>query len=290
MSTIDQELLSLTETVASALDLPRIKQVVLPDKMLSISEAQAKHDKFGVVVLGDGSAGFFYRLLDVNPAQLQHYRNTAQSLQNTPLSDAATLLESDDAFHRALALGAINAATRALFTKARFELPAKPKQSATAQGYQSGQSSIGMVGYFHQQVSTLRSLGYRVVVLELNPDFHTMEPDLLISSDMASLDNCERIYCTASTLINNTLEGLLTHFSALPRVPHIEIVGPSAGCFPDSLFARGAAVIGGSIIKDTASTCDRIRRGEPWLEAADKFSLAQSAYPGVDELIGRATS
>ena len=90
MSTIDQELLSLTETVASALDLPRIKQVVLPDKMLSISEAQAKHDKFGVVVLGDGSAGFFYRLLDVNPAQLQHYRNTCL-LYTSPSPRDATL-------------------------------------------------------------------------------------------------------------------------------------------------------------------------------------------------------
>lgn len=292
MSTLDQELLSLTEKVASALELPQVERVVLPDKMLSVSEARAKHDKFGVVVLGDGNAGFFYRLLDVNPEQIERYRSTAVSLQNRPLLEAAALLQSDDAFHRALALGAINAATRALFETAGFELPAKPATGGTATTAQSErpiQTSVGMVGYFRQQVSTLRAQGYRVVVLELNPDFHQSAPDLLVSNDIASLDGCERIYCTASTLINNTLEGLLAHFSALPRLPHIEIVGPSAGCFPDALFTRGAAVVGGSIIKDTQATCDRIRCGEPWLDAASKFSLPQSAYPGVEELIKRAT-
>ncbi len=300
MSTIDQELLALADRADSALDLPRIEKVVLPDKMLSVSEAQAKHDKFGVVVLANGHAGFFYRLLGVNPGEIQLYRETAASLQNRTVLEAAQLIESRDAFHRALALGAINAATQALFASSNFVLPAKQARSKSSKTIataspsteviddSASQAVIGMVGYFRQQVSTLLSQGHRVVVLELNPEFHTTGHNLLISGDITSLDSCDRIYCTASTLINNTLEGLLAHFSALPSLPHIEIVGPSAGCFPDALFSRGASVIGGSVIIDINRTCERIQHGEPWLDAASKFSLSKSTYPGFDALIAKA--
>lgn len=310
MCTLDNDLLALTAKTVSTLDLPPIKEVVLPERMLSVSEAQAKHDKFGVVVLEDGSAGFFYRLLDTRADQIEAYRDKAQSLTGCSLTDAAQLLESDDAFHRALALGAINAATHALLHASGFQLPAKisdnktPRPStktstanatttnATTAHQQSSQEnvpSIGMVGYFRQQVESLRAQGNRVVVLELNPAFHTEQPDLHVSNDIASLDSCERIYCTASTLINNTLEGLLEHFSALALPPHIEVVGPSAGCFPDVLFKRGATVVGGSLITDTEKTCERIRLGEPWLDAARKFSLSKDEYPGIDKLLQSAS-
>ena len=64
-SQIDEDLVALTRDACARLALPRIAAVVLPEKMLSESEANAKHDKFGLVVLEDGSAGFFYRLLQV---------------------------------------------------------------------------------------------------------------------------------------------------------------------------------------------------------------------------------
>ena len=303
MCTLDQELLTLTAKTVAALKLPPIKEVVLPERMLSVSEARAKHDKFGVVVLQDGSAGFFYRLLDAKADQIEAYRDTAESLRGCSLIEASGLLKNDDVFHRALALGAINAATHALLRSSGFQLPAKstdnksahlldkapPANTCNAKERDSGNkiSSIGMVGFFRQQVETLRAQGNRVVVLELNQAFHTEQPDLHVSNDIASLYSCERIYCTASTLINNTLEGLLAHFSALSNPPHVEVVGPSAGCFPDALFKRGATVVGGSLITDTAKTCERVLRGDPWLDAARKFSLSKEEYPGIDNLLKR---
>ncbi len=297
MCTLDQHLLSLTAKSVNKLELPPIREVVLPERMLSVSEARAKHDKFGVVVLQDGSAGFFYRLLDAKADQVEVYRDKAKSLSNSSLTEAATLLESDDAFHRALALGAINAATHALLRASGFQLPEKTINTAAATAPASPQqansssheqSNIGMVGFFRQQVEALRAQGFRVVVLELNPAFHTEQPDLLVSNELTSLDSCERIFCTASTLINNTLERLLAHFSALTSPPHIEVVGPSAGCFPDVLFNRGATIVGGSVITDTEKTCERIRQGKPWLDAARKFSLSKEEYPGIDNLLLRA--
>ena len=184
MYTLDQDLSTLTTRVVKALKLPPIREVVLPERMLSVSEAQAKHDKFGIVVLQDGSAGFFYRLLDVQVDQLEAYRKKSESLRNCTVDEATELLQSDDTFHRALALGAINAATQALLKAAGFELPGKSsttklspskgvdEATARANADEPG-TIIGMVGYFRQQVESFRSQGYKVVVLELNPEFHT---------------------------------------------------------------------------------------------------------------------
>jgi len=287
---LDDHLIDLTVTTDQALQLPAIREVVLPERMLSLSETDAKHDKFGLVVLDDNSCGFFYRLLDIDSQLINQYRDLSNSMSGRSVSDAVKDVKSNDSFQRALALGVINATTQHLHKAAGYWPPPKTARSSNpdSQHAPTLPIKIGMIGYFRQQVDDLRQLGHQVFVLELNEAFHGVEENLCVSNDITTLDDCDRIYCTASTLINNTLDELLSYFRNLNHTPQIEVVGPSAGCFPDALFSRGATLIGGSVVNDLTRAGACVRAGQPWLDAVSKFSLQMPEYPGYHKLLDRA--
>lgn len=69
----------------------------------------------------------------------------------------------------------------------------------------------------------------------------------------------------------------------IEELQRIVLIGPSAGCLPDPLFARGVSVVGGSWITDRAGFVDALRRGESWSAFAYKFALAAADWPGVPE-------
>ena len=281
-SQIDEDLAALTRHACERLALPRIAAVVLPEKMLSESEANAKHDKFGLVVLEDGSAGFFYRLLDVDTDKVAHYRRLATGSAGKQITDTLQDLGSDDIFVRGIALGAINASTTATYSKTGFEPPVQTKAEITKTANPNVPQKIGMVGYFAQQARQLVEQGNQLAVLELNEQFAQHTDKLEVTSNPQILKGCDVIYCTASTLINNTLESLLEIFDPETKV---ELVGPTAGCFPDPLFSRGVDCVGGSVVIDTETAIERVRAGKPWLESARKYSLTKANYPGYDALL-----
>ncbi len=272
LSRLDNDLAALTRDACSCFALPRIAEVVLPEKMLSESEANAKHDKFGLVVLEDGSAGFFYRLLQVKTNKVEHYRSLATGTAGKQITDTLHDLGSDDLFTRGIALGAINASTAATFSKTGFKLPAKtrPENTGTPQ-------KIGMVGFFAQQAQLLVRQGNTLAVLELDEQLAQSTDNMEVTSNPQVLEDCEVIYCTASTLINNTLEPLLETFQ--PEIK-VELIGPTAGCFPDPLFLRGVDSVGGSAVVDTEKAIDCVRAGRPWLDSVRKYSLSKDIYPG----------
>jgi uncharacterized protein len=64
--------------------------------------------------------------------------------------------------------------------------------------------------------------------------------------DAAKLSTCNKILCTNTTILNNSLDEILAHCS--PDT-FVSIIGPKAGYFPDPLFARGDDVVSGRIVK-----------------------------------------
>ena len=275
-SRLDNDLSALTRDACARFALPHIAEVVLPEKMLSESEANAKHDKFGLVVLEDGSAGFFYRLLQVEADKVEHYRSLARGTAGKQITDTLHDLGSGDLFTRGIALGAINASTAATFSKTGFELPAKTR----ARNIDTPQK-IGMVGFFAQQARQLAQQGNTLAILELNEQLAQSTNNMEVTSNPLILKDCDVIYCTASTLINNTLEPLLETFQPETTV---ELIGPTAGCYPDPLFSRGIDSVGGSAVVDTERAIECVRAGRPWLESVRKYSLSKETYPGHSAL------
>ena len=281
VESLDNQLRELVIFIAGHLNLPAIAEVVLPEHMLSSSESDAKHDKFGLVVLEDGNAGFFYRLLNVQPERIEDYRAMAISATGLPITSMLDNLNSNDLFERALGFGVINAATAATFQRTGFMPPEKVQNSS------SEARRIGMIGYFREQARQLVASGNTVCVLEINEkivdEVHQHQPaGISASTNPASLSQCDVIFCTASTLINGTLDSLL---DSLDNNIPIELVGPSAGCFPDPLFKRGISDIGGSLVTDIDTVIDRIRSGQPWRDSVRKYTLTKDSYPGIKKLI-----
>jgi uncharacterized protein len=142
-----------------------------------------------------------------------------------------------------------------------------------------------MFGFFPPLVRRARDEGVPLTVVELKSELVQEAPGLTVTLDPARLAECNKIVCTSTALLNDSLDALLVHGRGARE---FVIIGPSAGCAPDPLFARGVTGIGGAWVADASSLLARAERGERWGDATRKFSLRRDAWPGLDEIIGRA--
>ena len=104
------------------------------------------------------------------------------------------------------------------------------------------------------------------------------ETELKITLDAAELEACNKVLSTSTILLNHTVDAMLAHCR---RAERIVLIGPSAGCLPDPLFARGVTVVGGSWVTDRAGFIDALRRGVSWSAFAYKIALTAADWPGL---------
>ena len=113
----------------------------------------------------------------------------------------------------------------------------------------SAGDKVGMVGLFSGLIKTINKVGAELVVIEKNDQLIQKYPNLPITLDATKLSTCNKILCTSTTILNNSLDEILGHCS--PDA-FVSIIGPTAGYFLDPLFARGVDVVGGRIVKTGA--------------------------------------
>ena len=68
--------------------------------------------------------------------------------------------------------------------------------------------------YFCPLVDKLTGRGCHVLVLEQAPEHLTVRTDVLVTHDSWDLRRCQRVLCTAATLINGAIESVLTAVSS----------------------------------------------------------------------------
>jgi hypothetical protein len=105
-----------------------------------------------------------------------------------------------------------------------------------------------------------------------------------VTLDPAELASCEKVVSTCTVMLNDTLDAML---AACRNARQLSIVGPTAGCIPDPLFALGVDTIGGRRVVDTEGFRDAFCKGERWGSFACKYVIAQRNYPGMDWLLER---
>ncbi len=240
-------------------------------------------DEFGFVFLEDGSVGPFYvSMEDILVRLWQHYPEPAQSKP-----DAMNLLQGFDGTDlagRALALGVYNALSAWLYKVTGFEPPDRGANSGLSDN--PARLSVGMVGYFCPLVEKLTAQGCEVLVLERAPERVTVAQHVSVTGDPRDLRDCARVLCTASTLINDSLEEIL---AGAGRENVIELIGPSGSGLPDPLLARGVASIGGVSFGDREQLMAHLTRGESWGAAGRKYQLDAASYPGLEGLLAKLT-
>jgi uncharacterized protein (DUF4213/DUF364 family) len=82
------------------------------------------------------------------------------------------------------------------------------------------------------------------------------------------------VFCTGTSLINNTLDNILELYRN--RDQDFILIGPSAGLIPDILFEKGVTVVGGMRIIDIENTFKVIQEGggtKFFKEFGDKYNL-----------------
>jgi len=278
-ASISDEQRRIGTRIAHRLGRPRIKGLYLPAPVAD----ETFRDEFGFVFLEDGGIGPFYvSMLDILTGVSQRYPRPESCDE-----DAISLLQGftgNDPADRALALGTYNALSASLCREAGFEPPDRSAHSGLDE--LSGAHPVGMVGYFSPLVDRLTARGCEVLVLERSPERVAVRPGVAVTERPQDLADCGHLLCTASTLINGSLEDVLAVKQAGAR---FELVGPSGSGLPDPLFERGVTSVGGVSFADRDQLIAHLRGGGSWGEAGRKYQLHAGSYPGLEQLIGRLT-
>lgn len=273
--TLAEEYIDLATRISESIHIPDISSIHLP----KIVDDVEKPDEFGFVFLQDGSAGPFYTSLNETLQELWQLYPQGQN-QHLNVLDLIAQLTSESPAQNAIALGAYNALSQHVMKRAGF-LPAEAGNMGLSK-LEPGQT-IGMVGYFRPLIEKLASQGVNVLVLEKNPDRVEIQQGIKLSTNPADLASCEQILCTASTLINGTLEGLLdvSHNTS----SNFNLIGPSGSGLPDIVFKHGVDAIGGFQVNDQTALLDALEKQESWGHAGTKYQLTPDTYPGINQLL-----
>jgi len=278
---LSREYRELARRIADHVALPPVRGLHLP----RIVEDAEKPDEFGFVFLEDGSVGPFYTSLEDSLPRLWHRHPDPSSLRADPI-ELTDRFGADDLAGSALALGAFNAISQHLFRRAGFSpAAASASDASTGIGEPRAGERVGMVGYFCPLVERLLDKGVEVLVVEKKPERVEIVEGLELAGGPSALAHCDQVLCTASTLINNSLEEILAHSRGCDR---FSLIGPSGSGLPDLLFERGVDSVGGIEFHDMDALQEALEQQVSWGHAGRKYQLTPACYPGVGELLRRA--
>lgn len=118
-------------------------------------------------------------------------------------------------------------------------------------------------------------------LIAINADFHVLEMDsstlkphempYFMEANRAKevVPHADLLVITGTTLINNTLEGLLS--MAKPGA-EIVVTGPTVSMLPDAFFSRGVTSLGGIVVTDADALLDIISEGGSGYHFFGKFA------------------
>lgn len=271
-------LVEAAQRIDAALGPARVRRIALPP----LVDRPGREGEFCAVQLDDGAVGLAFTLLEGTLAKL-HAPGLVGARQGSAAMELVHGYAAGDLAARTLGLAAINALARRLYERAGFA-PDASTDSFGSLALASG-DRLGMIGHFTPLIDQARALGIPVTVLELRAELVRDEPGLEVTLDAKRLAGCNKIVSTSTLLLNDTFEQV----SALWRgADAVAIVGPSAGCPPDALFAAGVSAVGTAWVADAETFLARLAAGEKWGAASRKVTLTPQAYPGLDALLQRS--
>ena len=271
--------LAQLERFAARGPLPRVRALHLPPA--ADTPLPGDRGEFCALELEDGSLGLSYVLLDDTLARMREGEG-GFSLAGADALELARAYVSGSGILRTLGFAAANALTRCFFDRAGF----RPDTSADSIGGLDPQPGerIGMIGLFTPLLGRILKSGAQLTVVELNAELAGDKDGYRVTLDPAELAGCGKVLSTSTLLLNDTLDYMLG-FCRDAR--WFAMIGPSAGCLPDALFARGVTLVGGTWVHDREGFVDALRSGRERGEYARKCAITADAYPGFETLLAR---
>lgn len=279
------DLLGILTTLSARWPVPAVRQLHVPRRL---APAGAHDAEFCAIELADGAFGLSYVLLGDTLRELlaTHANGCGLALaQADPLALAARLADGSPV-QRAVALAAANALTDSVWRRVGYEPPAAGNSLGDV--VLGPQDHLGMIGFFPPLVHRVTQAGGRLSVVEMNAEMVARQrerfPQVRIGQDRALLADCNTVVGTSTMLLNNTLDAML---AAAPRATRFAVIGPSAGLWPDPLFARGVTLMGGTRVTDGAALAAAMAAGESWSHATRKFAIDRAGWPGWAAVAGQ---
>jgi len=269
--------LAQLERLALRVRLPRVKALHLPPDPAP-GEARGE---FCALELDEGSLGLTYVLLDDTLARLRDIDPTLGLAGADALQVAGRFVTAQGA-EKTIGFAAANALTRWLFDHAGF----RPDASVDSLGALDPRpvDRIGMIGLFTPLLPRVLASGAQLVVVELKAHLEGERDGYRVTLDADELRRCDKVVSTGTLVLNDTLDDMLARCT---QARWIALIGPSMGCLPDALFARGVTLIGGSWVLDGPAYVDALRQGVQRSGLAQKVAITHAAWPGFDVLLAR---
>lgn len=272
------EYLAQLEAFAATFGVPRVRALHLPPE----HRVRGNRGEFCALELDDGSLGLSFVLLDDSLARLTHEIDSL-GLAGADALQVARRYERDSGHWKTVGFAAANAITRCLFDLAGF----RPDDSADSIGQMNPGPGdhVGMIGLFTPLIDRILATGARLTVVELKAELAGERLGYRVTLDPAELAGCTKVISTSTLLLNDTLDRVVPYCKGARS---FALIGPSAGCLPDSLFARGVTLVGGIWVRDREAFKAALLAGEPSGAHASKVALTVERYPGWRALIETA--
>ena len=269
---LQDEFRSLVANLTAKYSIPPITNIFFPS---FCKGGQPKEAEFMALSLAGGAAGVSYVLLPDEKEEEYRALQPSDFVGRSP-REFALEFGRGDPVKEMISLAAINAICQHVMRKTKF-----PIDSATdSLGLLSvcAGDKLGMVGLFFPLIKTIKGAGADLVVVEKKAQLIQKYPELPITMDATKLKGCNKVLCTSTTVLNNSLDEILGHCA--PNAL-ISVIGPTAGYLPDPLFNRGVDVVGGRVVKDGGLFIQLLREQKRWGAATQKICFQKKTYNGV---------
>lgn len=125
------------------------------------------------------------------------------------------------------------------------------------------ESKVTFIGMMKPIIRRIHEITNSITIIEDYKEIPEQFNNFLVKRDINLLKEEEIptdiLFCTGTSLINNSLEGILSKFKRKAR--RIIVLGPSASMLPDILFDYGVDIIGGMRIKDVDASIKVLENG-----------------------------
>ena len=124
-------------------------------------------------------------------------------------------------------------------------------------------TKILFIGFMKPMIRKVLNKTKFINIIDNNPLIKNSYQNITILNDIDDLEESDLsvdiLFCTGTSLINNTLERILSVFRK--KAKNIVLIGPTISFLPDILFDKGVDIVGGMTFTDTESTVKVLQEG-----------------------------
>jgi uncharacterized protein (DUF4213/DUF364 family) len=269
---LKNEFKKMVNKLAAKYALPPIADIFLPP---FYKGDQPKDAQFMAISLEGGATGISFVLLPDEKEEEYNALRPSDFVAKNPWRFALEF-GNHDPIKEMIGLASINAICQHVMREINFAVDSATDSLGLISV--SAGDRIGMVGLFSGLIKSIEKAGAELVVIEKNERLVQKFPNLSITLDVTKLSTCNKILCTSTTILNNTLDEILVHCS--PDA-FVSIIGPTAGYFPDPLFARGVDVVGGRVVKNGVPFLQLLSERKRWGDETERICFRKDTYVNI---------